>query len=248
MTGSIKQDIAWEWLPNLLGRAIALLICVFAFPLHLLICAAIRLLDHGPALHRCFRIGISGSFFELRKYRSMQVNVHHELSSGLKMIVRRNDPRLTWLGPWLRCGIDELPQLWNIFKGEMAWIGPRPDPDWMLPHYGVTCRERIAALPGITGLAQILNSRSLSTSEGFALDLWYLSHRTLWLDLWILLATPLYIAGWHSLGNTRLQHLRTIPEFVQLCRKCDEELADSKEILLSCGVSALLLPANTVIC
>jgi Bacterial sugar transferase len=128
------------------------------------------------------------------------------------MIVKERDPRVTALGRFLRCGIDELPQLWNIVKGQMAWAGPRPDPDWMLPHYGQTCCKRSQALPGITGFAQILNSRFLSTAEAFALDIWYICHRTWMLDAYIILATPLYMAGWHSIGRKRLQNLRTLPD------------------------------------
>jgi lipopolysaccharide/colanic/teichoic acid biosynthesis glycosyltransferase len=231
-----------------MGRTIALLICVIAFPFHLLICAVIRLNDGGPALHRCFRVGKSGCVFRLLKYRSMKVNAAHFLSPALKMVVHSGDPRVTSLGRWLRCGIDELPQLWNIVKGEMAWIGPRPDPDWMLTHYGPTSRERQRTLPGITGFAQLLNSRNLSTSEGYALDVWYIAHRTLWLDLWIILATPLFMAGGRSLGKHRLERLRNNFEFGNLCRKCDEEFIRSKEALLTLTHCSSLLPPNTVLC
>lgn len=177
----------------------------------------------------------------------MKVNAAHFLSPGLKMVVHAEDPRVTLLGRWLRCGIDELPQLWNIVRGEMAWIGPRPDPDWMLAHYGPNSRERLRTLPGITGFAQLLNSRNLSASEGYALDLWYIAHRTLWLDLWIILATPLFMAGWRSLGKHRLERLRNDFEFGSLRRKCDEEFISSKEALLTLTLSSLL-PPNTVLC
>lgn len=231
-----------------MGRMIALLICVIAFPLHLLICAVIRLTDGGPAMYCCIRVGKSGRLFKLFKYRSMKVNAAHFLSPALKMVVYSEDPRVTLLGRWLRCGIDELPQLWNIAKGEMAWIGPRPDPDWILAHYGPISRERLQTLPGITGFAQLLNSRYLSTSEGYALDVWYIAHRTLWLDLWIILATPLFIAGWRSLGKYRLERLRNNLEFGSLYRKCDEEFVRSKEALLMLNHCNSLLPPNTVLC
>jgi lipopolysaccharide/colanic/teichoic acid biosynthesis glycosyltransferase len=199
-------------------------------------------------MHRSFRLGNQGAKFTLLKYRSMKTNVAHHLSFGLKMIVHEHDPRITSLGHWLRCGIDELPQLWNIARGEMMWVGPRPDPDWMLPHYGPTSCERLSVLPGITGFAQILNSRNLSTAEGYALDLWYLSHRRLWLDAWIILATPFFMAGWYSVGRFWLSSLRELSAFRELCNRCEDELAQSRKVLFASANSESLLPPNTVIC
>lgn len=230
-----------------LGRMAAWLLCVAGFPLHLALCVLVTTCDRGPALYRCFRLGRHGERFVLFKYRSMKVNASHILSRGLKMIVRDTDKRLTPLGRWLRCGIDELPQLWNIARGEMAWVGPRPDPDWMLPHYGSTIRKRLSALPGLTGFAQVLNSRSLPTAEGYALDIWYLSHRTIWLYAWIILATPLYIAGWRSFGRKFLCRLRRLPEFQDLRRRCQEDLFRAREVLREAGNHEFGLPPNTVI-
>ncbi|HEY1577494.1 MAG TPA: sugar transferase [Terracidiphilus sp.] len=232
---------------TLAQRAAALLICALGFPLHLFICLAIRLNDGGPALHRTPRLGKSGVVFELLKYRSMRVNAAHHLSLGMKMVIQENDPRVTAIGSFLRCGLDELPQLWNIAKGDMAWIGPRPDPDWMLPHYGPTCRERLAILPGITGFAQLLNSRYLTTSEGFALDIWYSDHHSWWLNLWIILATPLFVAGWHSVGKPRLLRLRLDPEFQDLSRRCEKEFTESQEFLLASANFKTYLPPNTLL-
>ncbi len=207
------------------GRAIAVIIIILGIPVHLLISALIRLLDSGPALYRCSRLGRAGISFQLLKYRSMTVNAPPVMSADLKMIVHDVDPRVTSIGKWLRCGIDELPQLWNIAKGEMSWIGPRPDTDWMLSHYGPICRKRLAVVPGITGYAQLLDSRFLTTAEGFAIDIWYLAHRTIGLDAWIVVATPAFMAGWHSIGKHHLARLRTTPEFIELCRLCESELA-----------------------
>jgi lipopolysaccharide/colanic/teichoic acid biosynthesis glycosyltransferase len=215
----LRSPLTW------LGKSTALSISMIAFPLHLLLSAFIKTCDNGPALYRSPRLGKNGAPFQLLKYRSMKVNAPALMSSGLKMIVEREDSRVTTVGRWLRCGIDELPQLWNVVKGEMSWIGPRPDPDWMLPHYGPVCRKRLAVVPGITGYAQLLDSRFLSTAEGFAIDIWYLLHRTIWLDVWIVLATPAFIAGWRSLGRDRLARLRATPRFVELCRICEAELA-----------------------
>jgi lipopolysaccharide/colanic/teichoic acid biosynthesis glycosyltransferase len=231
-----------------IGRVMAFLLCILGFPLHLLIRVAVKINDGSPTMHRCYRLGKSGAEFELFKYRSMRINVPHHLSTDLKMVVHSHDPRVTSLGRWLRCGIDELPQLWNIVRGEMMWIGPRPDPQWMLPHYGLRSRGRLSVLPGITGFAQVLNSRNLSTAEGYALDIWYLSHVTLWLNAWIILVTPPFVAGWRSVGEGRLSRLRRNPEFLNLICECDAELANPREVLLASVSSETLLPPNTVIC
>jgi lipopolysaccharide/colanic/teichoic acid biosynthesis glycosyltransferase len=220
-----------ESISTLSGRAIASLTCFIGFPVHLLICAAIRFNDGGPALYRCFRLGKSGRAFQLFKYRSMKVNAPHLMSSGFKMIVETDDPRVTPIGRWIRSGIDELAQAWNIVRGEMTWIGPRPDPAWMLPLYGPVCRQRLSVLPGITGFAQVLDSRNLSTPEGFALDIWYISHRTFLLDTWIVLVTPFFMLGRRSIGHKLLTRLRALPEVQETKLLCEEELNIGKPFL-----------------
>jgi lipopolysaccharide/colanic/teichoic acid biosynthesis glycosyltransferase len=211
-----------------LGRILAALFCVAAAPIHLLLCLLIRLCDARPALYRSQRLGLQGKAFELLKYRTMKVNSPSVLAPGFKVVVEASDPRVFWLGKWLRCGIDELPQVWNVVRGEMAWVGPRPDLPWMLPHYGPFTRGRLSALPGITGLAQVMDSRNLPTAEGYAIDLWYSRHCGLWLDLWIAAVTPLFIAGWRSVGRRRLEELRGSGEFRRLREACERELAVAK--------------------
>ena len=125
------------------GRMLAALFCVAAAPIHLLLCLLIRLCDAGPALYRSQRLGLQGKAFELLKYRTMKVNSSPVLAAGFKVVVEASDPRVFRLGKWLRCGIDELPQVWNVVRGEMAWVGPRPDLPWMLPCYGPITRGRL---------------------------------------------------------------------------------------------------------
>jgi hypothetical protein len=161
----------------------------------------------------------------------MKINAFPVMAAGFKVVVTDADPRVTFLGRWLRCGIDELPQLWNIVRGEMKWIGPRPDEAWALPHYGPVCKRRLSVFPGITGLAQVLDSRHLSTAEGFAIDLWYIAHRSFWLDAWIVLVTPLFMAGWRALGRGRLKRLRCSPEFEWHRQCCDSELSAASLVL-----------------
>lgn len=207
------------------GRLLAGLACLFGAPAHLVLCALIKVCGPGPALYRANRLGKDGTTFGLLKYRTMKVNASPVVEAGFKMVVGHADPRVTGVGRWLRCGIDELPQLWNIVRGEMKWVGPRPDEAWMMPHYGTASMQRLSVYPGITGLAQVLNSRNLSTAEGFAIDLWYIAHRSVWLDLWIVLVTPLFMSGWRTLGRGHLKRLRCSPEFERFRRCCDSELS-----------------------
>jgi lipopolysaccharide/colanic/teichoic acid biosynthesis glycosyltransferase len=203
---------------------VAGLVCVAASPFHFCLCLLIRLWDAGPALYRSERLGSDGVLFQLLKYRTMKVDSAPVLAQGFKVIVEEGDLRVTGFGRLLRCGLDELPQLWNIVRGEMAWVGPRPDLPWMLPCYGRLTRERLSSLPGITGLAQVLNSRDCPTATGYALDIWYKRHRSFWLDLWIVMVTPTFILGWRSLGSRRLGKLMESTEIRELVARCKEEI------------------------
>ena len=213
------------------GRLVAVLFCFLGLPIHFLICISIRLLDKGPALYRDKRVGQFERPFSMLKYRSMKVNCAPLVRAGSKMIVEVNDPRVTPLGRLLRCGVDELPQLVNIVRGEMAWVGPRPVPVSVLSKYGPIIRERFTLQPGITGLAQVLHSRTCSSARALTIDIWYLRHRNLWLDLWVIAVTPLFICGWKSVGRNRLRRLLQIPEFRNLEQRCQEELGPGVGLL-----------------
>jgi lipopolysaccharide/colanic/teichoic acid biosynthesis glycosyltransferase len=213
------------------GRLVAFLLCILGFPFHLLTCISIRLFDGGPALYRDKRVGRLEKPFSMLKYRSMKVNCAPVVRAGSKMIVEVNDPRVTPLGRLLRCGIDELPQLANIMRGEMAWVGPRPVPVSVLSKYGPLIRERFNLQPGITGLAQVLHSRTCSSARALTIDIWYLRHRNLWLDLWVMAVTPLFICGWKSVGKNHLNRLLQMPEFQNLEQRCQEELGPGVGLL-----------------
>jgi lipopolysaccharide/colanic/teichoic acid biosynthesis glycosyltransferase len=216
---------------SVVGRMVALLVCVVGFPFHLLICFCIRLTDAGPAIYRDMRVGRFEEPFLMLKYRTMKLNCEPLVCAGSKIIVETNDPRVTLLGRVLRCGIDELPQLANIVRGELGWVGPRPVPVSVLSRYGPTIRERFKLQPGITGFAQVANSRICSSARALALDIWYLRHRNHLLDLWVIVATPLFICGWKSVGHKRLNQLLQVPEFCKLERRCQEELGPGVGLL-----------------
>jgi undecaprenyl phosphate N,N'-diacetylbacillosamine 1-phosphate transferase len=209
------------------GRVVAAILCILGIPIHLCLSALIYVTDKGPILFRADRLGKWGIHFKLLKYRTLKVNSAPIVTADFKTVVIDRDPRVTSMGRWLRCGVDELPQLVNIIKGEMTWIGPRPDDDWMLPHYGDVTRLRLTAKPGITGLAQVLNSRYLSTAEGYAIDIWYIVNRSVWMDIAIVLITPLFMGGLRDVGAKYLCRLRTTVAFSELVKKCDAEIAEA---------------------
>jgi lipopolysaccharide/colanic/teichoic acid biosynthesis glycosyltransferase len=165
----------------------------------LLVAAAIRLTSLGPAIFRQRRVGKYGRLFTIYKFRTMHQNAlmrlpeiaemnHHGIGSVSFKVVR--DPRVTPIGRWLRkSSIDELPQLWNVLRGDMSLVGPRPPLPAEVLRYTEEQRRRLWARPGLTGLSQISGRADLTFEKQVVLDLFYLRHRNLRLDCQILLKT-----------------------------------------------------------
>jgi lipopolysaccharide/colanic/teichoic acid biosynthesis glycosyltransferase len=161
---------------------------------------AVKLGDGGPILFRQTRVGKDGEDFELLKLRTMVVGAE---SKGAGYAVDKGDSRITRAGRFLRrTSIDELPQLWNVVRGEMSVIGPRPTLRYQVEKYSERQRRRLDVLPGITGWAQIHGRASLSWDERIELDVWYVDHRSPLTDLLILLRTPLALFGGTYKGQT----------------------------------------------
>jgi lipopolysaccharide/colanic/teichoic acid biosynthesis glycosyltransferase len=213
-----------------MGRLFALLALVAFAPVHFLIAALIWLGDRGPVFHLAHRAGRGGRPFVMFKYRSMRTGSAPLVDSGFKTVVEPGDARVTPAGRILRCGLDEIPQLINIVRGEMAWIGPRPDELWMLPYYGPAIRERLSATPGITGLAQICDSRRLETSLVYALEIWGVRRRSAALTLRVLAMTPLFILGRRSIGRKLLDRLLADSQLAGLEKECRNELQPARAI------------------
>ncbi|MHB1242917.1 MAG: sugar transferase [Gaiellaceae bacterium] len=164
-----------------------------ASPVLALAALAVKLGDGGPVLFRQTRVGKDGADFELLKLRTMVVGAERQ---GAGYAVDRGDARITRVGRFLRrTSIDELPQLWNVVRGEMSVIGPRPTLRYQVERYSERQRRRLEVLPGITGWAQIHGRASLSWDERIELDVWYVDHRSPLTDLLILLRTPLALLG-----------------------------------------------------
>jgi lipopolysaccharide/colanic/teichoic acid biosynthesis glycosyltransferase len=149
---------------------------------------AIKLQDRGPVLYRQRRVGLNGEEFELLKLRTMVVGAE---TRGAGYAVNEGDPRITRVGRLLRrLSLDEVPQLWNVVRGEMSIIGPRPTLAYQVERYTPRQRRRLEVKPGITGWAQIHGRARLPWEDRIELDVWYVENRSPWLDLKILARTP----------------------------------------------------------
>jgi lipopolysaccharide/colanic/teichoic acid biosynthesis glycosyltransferase len=157
----------------------------------------VRLESHGHALYRQRRVGRDGEPFELYKLRTM---VHGAEHIGAGLAVDAGDERITRVGAVLRrTSLDELPNLLNVLHGDMSIVGPRPTVQVQVDRYTERQRGRLAVRPGITGWAQVNGRASLPWHERIELDLWYVEHVSLALDLRILLATARMVLTGHGL-------------------------------------------------
>jgi sugar transferase EpsL len=152
-------------------------------PLFLIIASAIRVTMGTPVFFRQFRPGYKARPFTVVKFRTM-------LGYGSQVETYSDGARLTRLGKFLRqFSLDELPQLWNVLKGEMSLVGPRPLLTEYMQSYTPEQARRHDVKPGITGWTQVNGRNDLSWDQKFALDLWYVDHRSFWLDVRILAMT-----------------------------------------------------------
>ena len=180
--------------------AVALLALVIAAPLLTLAALAIKLGDRGPVLYRQGRVGLRGREFDLLKLRTMVVGAERQ---GAGFAVNRGDPRITRVGRVLRrLSLDELPQLWNVVRGDMSLVGPRPTLAYQVEQYTARQRRRLEVKPGLTGWAQIHGRAKLPWDERIELDVWYVEHRSPWLDVRILARTPLALFRGSYKGET----------------------------------------------
>jgi lipopolysaccharide/colanic/teichoic acid biosynthesis glycosyltransferase len=206
--------------PDRTSRVIDVVLAAVALvalsPLLLALAAAVRATSRGPALFRQTRIGYRGEPFVMLKFRSMRVDcddtLHREFNrrelagedprSGRTGVYKpAHDPRITPVGKLLRVtSLDELPQLFNVLRGDMALVGPRPALDWEVALYQPHHRERFLVKPGITGLWQVSGRNLVSMREALDLDVAYVHRRSVSLDLRILARTVPTVL---HLGSTR---------------------------------------------
>jgi len=166
---------------------------IVSSPLLALGALAVKLDGGGPVLYRQTRVGRDSADFELLKLRTMVVGAE---TKGAGFAVDKGDARITRAGRILRkTSIDELPQLWNVVRGEMSMIGPRPTLRYQVEQYDARQRRRLEVRPGITGWAQIHGRAALPWVDRIELDVWYVEHRDWKTDLLILVRTPLSLFG-----------------------------------------------------
>jgi lipopolysaccharide/colanic/teichoic acid biosynthesis glycosyltransferase len=197
--GAPELDAWYGPVKAALDFVLAAVLLVLTAPIALLAMLAVKLTSHGPVLYTQRRLGLNGRPFLMFKVRTMTHNC--ESTTGVRWCVP-GDPRVTAVGRVIRkTHLDELPQFWNILKGEMSLIGPRPErPEFVtqleraLPRYA----ERLSVRPGLTGLAQVqlpADTDLGSVRRKLAYDLFYVAHQGLGLDLRILLATATHVLG-----------------------------------------------------
>jgi exopolysaccharide biosynthesis polyprenyl glycosylphosphotransferase len=173
---------------DLLDRIGAVATLAALSPLLAGIAVAIKLDSRGPALYRQERVGQHGRRFMFYKFRSMVVDAERQ---GLRWEVSHDDPRITRVGRWLRrYSLDELPQLLNVLRGQMSFVGPRPTLAYQVERYTARQRRRLEVKPGLTGWAQVHGRNAIDWDERIELDVWYIDHWSLALDLRIMLRTP----------------------------------------------------------
>ncbi|MBN2326375.1 MAG: exopolysaccharide biosynthesis polyprenyl glycosylphosphotransferase [Candidatus Omnitrophica bacterium] len=174
-----------------IGIAGAMLLCTL--PFFPIICILIRLSSKGPAIFHHNRIGVNGQPFIMYKFRTM----YQEVNEYQEAPIRVDDPRILPIGRLLRrTSLDELPQLFNVLKGEMSMVGPRPEMPFIVDKYEPWQRRRLTVLPGITGLWQISGRKDLPLHSNLEYDFYYIQNQTLLFDVIILLKTiPVVLFG-----------------------------------------------------
>ncbi len=186
-----------------LDLLVASLALALAAPLLALAAILIKLESRGPVFYRQRRVGRAGEPFELWKLRTMVPGAE---SMGAGIYVVEGDPRITRTGRQLRrFSLDELPNLINVLRGEMAIVGPRPTVQEQVDRYTDRQRRRLEVKPGITGWAQVNGRTSLPWPERIELDVWYVEHRSLRLDLRIVARTIRMLATGHGLYSDDLK-------------------------------------------
>ncbi len=196
---------------RILDLTIAGLGSLLCAPVIGLLAAAIRLESPGSPIYTQTRVGRDGRPFSIYKLRTM---VRGAEFTGAGLAIQEGDDRITRIGGFLRrYSLDELPNLWNVLRGEMSIVGPRPTIPVQVQQYTERQRRRLEVKPGITGWAQVNGRASLPWSERIELDIWYVEHRSTRLDLRIIARTAQMVlsgeglykgesGGWHPPSAT----------------------------------------------
>jgi Undecaprenyl-phosphate galactose phosphotransferase WbaP len=211
LAASNRLKMKWNLaIKRLLDIAMVCIGGLVLLPFLLVIALLVKLSSEGPVLYSQKRLGLNGKIFKAHKFRSMVIDADEQLDallakdpelrieweSGQKL---KNDPRITKIGKFLRhTSFDEFPQLINIFKGEMSFVGPRPIVEDEIKKYGENYKRIFSVKPGLTGLWQISGRSDTNYMERISYDTYYLQSWSVWLDLWILYRTPGIVLKGHG--------------------------------------------------
>jgi lipopolysaccharide/colanic/teichoic acid biosynthesis glycosyltransferase len=188
-----EPDSLWYYplLKRCMDVSISFLLLVAISPLAFILAILVAIDSPGPVLFVQERVGKKGRLFKMYKFRSMHTDAPRYGSSPLAS----SDKRITRVGKFLRkSSIDELPQLINVFIGDMSLVGPRPEMKFIVDRYDARQRQRLLVLPGVTGLWQISADRIFHIHESIEYDLYYIRHRSFFLDIAVLMHTALFAA------------------------------------------------------
>lgn len=187
-----------------------MILLFFAIPL-LLVAIAIKLDSKGPVVFKQHRLGLGGKVFTIYKFRSMCVGAE---KIGTGVYSNKNDARVTKVGKFIRAtSLDELPQIINILKGDMSFIGPRPPltyHPWTIDEYTEQQKKMFHVRPGITGWAQVNGRKEVEWNKRIELSVWYVEHVTFWLDIKILFMTIFKVvtnANNENIGETTIKQI-----------------------------------------
>lgn len=187
--GRPAKDLTYDLAKRPFDFLASLILILLLSPLWLMIAILVRLDSRGPVFFRQQRVGQDGKLFDLYKFRSMYAEAP---KYGLSP-TESADPRITRIGRFLRrTSLDELPQLLNVLKGEMSLVGPRPEMPFIVRQYNAVHRQRLEVAPGITGLWQLSADRAFLIHENIQYDLYYIRHRSFFMDFAILLHTVVF--------------------------------------------------------
>jgi lipopolysaccharide/colanic/teichoic acid biosynthesis glycosyltransferase len=208
--GSKRERLAREAGCRALDLLATVALLVLLLPFLLLIALIVKLDSPGPVLFRQQRVGRHRRKFLVAKFRTMQHGADHDvhrdymlalIESGTPAPKLAGDARVTRFGGFLRrTSLDELPQLWNVLRGQMSLVGPRPPIPYEVEHYPAHWFERFAVKPGVTGLWQVSGRSEVSLEEMIDLDVEYVRRRSVLLNLWILLRTAPAVLSMRGAG------------------------------------------------
>lgn len=184
----------YRYIKRMLDVVIATLTLIILSPLMAFTAVAVKLESDGPAIFKQDRLGLNGKVFKIYKFRSMCQGAEH---TGTGVYSGADDMRVTKVGKIIRAtSIDELPQLFNILKGDMSFIGPRPPltyHPWNISEYTKEQLHMFDVRPGITGWAQVNGRKDVEWHKRIELNCWYVDHMSFWLDIKILFTTVIKV-------------------------------------------------------